>query len=115
MAEETTGGIDPYASPEEPRRPKITKITPEGLPTFYANNVAFRTLFWDFTLDFGQVVEASDEGLVIRDVATVVLAPQHARVFAEVLLRNIAQYEEQFGPIPRPPEADTGAGEPAGE
>ncbi len=121
MAENTTGDVDHEAPPERSEHVKVTRLNPGEAPTFYANNVSFRTLFWDFALDFGQVVDISEEaGLIIRDVATVVMAPQHARVFAEVLLRNVRAYEEQFGPIPRPPEADAGQPgggreEPAGE
>jgi hypothetical protein len=78
---------------------------PEGVPTFYANNANFKTSLWDLTIDFGVIVgQSSTGGPKIQDVATVIMSPQHAKIFVEVLARNIQGYEEQFGEIPRPPQ-----------
>lgn len=116
MAENAMDGFNQQASPEQPKPRQFSRISPPGgTPVFYANNVSFRTTFWDFTMDFGQVVEMSEERVIAQDVATVIMAPQHARVFAEVLMTHIQAYEQQFGPIPRPPEPDTNEGDRAGE
>ena len=70
---------------EMSRSQRIELITAEGVPTFYANNVSFRTSFWDFTMDFGLLMEATEERMLIRNVATVILSPQHTALFAQVL------------------------------
>jgi hypothetical protein len=73
----------------------------------YANSVQLETTPWDMKFVFGLISEATDQKLVIEDQCEVLLSPQHAKVFAAVLIRNIKQYEEKFGKIPGP------AGSPA--
>ena len=95
---------------------KVERITSVDAPAIYANNVSLRTNLWDIRMEFGEVVEASEERLLIRDTVTVLMSPQHARIFAELLARHIRDYEAKFGPIPRPPdeasENEDGATEP---
>ncbi|MEA2512338.1 MAG: hypothetical protein QOJ59_1825 [Thermomicrobiales bacterium] len=77
----------------------VERIHPDGIPVFYANNVGFRISVWDFALDFGMMIDANDERILVRDAATVIMSPQHAKVFSEVLARNVKNYEEQFGEL----------------
>jgi hypothetical protein len=91
------------------------RITPEGVPFFYTNFSAFRTSITDITIDHGLLVEATEEKRVYRDVVTVVMSPQHARNFADVLEGNLKAYEDQFGPIPRSPDEDKDSNEPSDE
>ena len=87
------------------RQREVQRVSPPGgTSALYANSVMFRTSFWDIAMDFGMIVEADEEKLVIHDLATVTMSPQHAKVFSEVLAKNIKLYEEQFGPIPSPPD-----------
>lgn len=86
------------------RRQEILIRRDEDTPTYYANNVSFRTSFWDFTMDFGLIMEATEDVIRVGNVATVILAPQHAVQFAEVLNLSIQKYEALYGPIPRPPK-----------
>ena len=72
------------------------------VPTIYANNVSIKTSLWDMTIDFGLIVEATLEALVYRDEVTIIMSPQHAKVFAEAMTKTVEQYEQQYGPIPRP-------------
>lgn len=85
---------------------RVRKITPEDTPTIYANNVGLRTTLWDMTLDFGMILTADTDNVIIRDVASVVMSPQHAKAFANVLAENVRRYEEQHGPLPRIPDRD---------
>lgn len=82
----------------------IQRITPDGRPIFYANIVALGSTVWDFTMDFGMILEAGGNRLRFQDVARVVMSPQQARVFSEVLVQHVKQYEDKFGKIPRPPD-----------
>jgi len=111
----TEGAMDgPGRSTPTPDQ-KVEKITPEGLPHFYVNNVGLRMSIWDFVLDFGIILEADVDKLTFRDVATIVMSPQHAKAFAKVLTRHIKGYEDQFGRIPLPPDFDEKLGESAHE
>ena len=82
----------------------IERITPEGLPITYANNVLLHSSIWDFTMDFGLILEATPSKLKFQDTAKVIMSPQHMAVFAEILADHVRQYEEKFGRIPRPPK-----------
>ncbi len=86
---------------------EVVRVRAEDVPTYYANNVGFRVSLWDFTMDFGSILEASEQRLVYRDDATVIMSPQHALVFSELLIQHIARYQEQYGPIPKAPDAPT--------
>ena len=112
MTDDTTDGTGPQTPT---KRQSLERITPEGRPLFYANNVSIEWSIWDFALDFGIVVEADDERILFRDAARVIMSPQHALVFAEVIARNVEKYEAQFGPIPRHPGITLDDDEPGGE
>lgn len=102
MADDTTAGIAQQASARELR---IKRVGGDSAPTYYANNVWLSTSLWDVKLSFGVMAEQDEEGVAFQDVANVIMSPQHARVFLEVLATQIAEYERKFGPIPRPPQA----------
>ena len=85
---------------------RVRRERPDDLPTYYANNVAFRSSLWDITLDFGVILEAGENEFAFRDLATVIMSPQHARVFAELLTEHVRRYEELFGRIPRQDEVE---------
>jgi hypothetical protein len=68
--------------------------------------------FNDFTVYFGELVEATPEKLVTKDKAAVIMGPEEAKSVVEVLARQIEQYEAMFGPIRRIP---TSAKTPAAE
>jgi hypothetical protein len=111
--EGTTDGSEP--APAAGERLMHQVAPPTGMPVYYANNVAFRTTFWDFTMDLGTIVEVSEERLVVQGAATVIMSPQHAQIFHEVLGKQLHQYREKFGPIPRAPNSDEVGEEPADE
>jgi len=41
-----------------------------------------------------------------EELGTVSMSPQHAKVFAHMLMHHINQYEEIFGLIPTPPDEE---------
>jgi hypothetical protein len=65
----------------------------------YANSVRFATAAWDFSLVFGQTIVDVLNDLHIEDKVTVTLSPQTAKAMADILNRNLADYEQQFGEI----------------
>ena len=100
----------PETRPDQPEdgqsRPKKLKYEPivsEEVQTHYSNNTQFKYSIWDFVMDFGMILDADEEKLRVKVLTKVIMSPQHAKVFAEVLTRNIKNYEETHGPIPVPP------------
>lgn len=78
----------------------ILRIDP---PTFYANNVALKTSLFDMTMEFGVIADVQGDTLVIKNVATVIVSPQHAKAIAVLLANHVEQYEKKFGALPNPP------------
>ena len=84
----------------------IEHITSDNLPVLYSNNVAMQSSLWDFRMDFGQIMQADIEAFVFKDLLTVIMSPQHAKVFSEVLAKHVEAYEKKYGAIPTAPEAE---------
>lgn len=74
----------------------------EDFRTAYSNNVQVKLSIWDLVMDFGMVTDADEERVIVDNQIRVIMSPQHARSFSDVLVRQIARYEKLFGPIPRP-------------
>jgi hypothetical protein len=86
---------------EATRKPGSEEIVyPDQLPTYYSNVVRFYISNSDFVFDFaakdprsaGETIEEKTKVQV-----RVVMSPQHAKVFANLLVENMKQYEKTFG------------------
>ena len=87
----------------QPQKTQTVQISnEEDAPTLYCNNVQMRISAWDICLFMGEIVEANAEALVVKNKTTVYMSPQHAKVFAQMLTNNIAEYERVIGKIPNP-------------
>ncbi len=75
-------------------------MDPEKAPTIYSNNVQLRVSPWDFKFTFGEVIEVTEDSFEIKDKVVVYMSPQHAKAFADVMVKNLAQYEKNVGKIP---------------
>lgn len=77
-------------------------VYPEQLTTYYSNVVRFYMSNSDLVFDFatkdprmaGKTMEEK-----VKVQVRVVMSPQHAKVFANVLMGNIQQYEKTFGEV----------------
>ena len=77
--------------------PATTNVELKQSPEYrqiYANNVAIRATNWDLLLDFGKIVSASADKLVVESELGVYLSPQQAKALVESLSTVIAQYEK---------------------
>jgi hypothetical protein len=72
--------------------------------TIYVNNVALQVSPWDFKFDMGKLLEATKEKLSYEVAVTVYMSPQHAKLFAQMVARNVEKYEQQMGEIVLPQE-----------
>lgn len=68
---------------------------------FYVNSSRMGISAWDVRMIVGQVVELG-EGQVNEDQATIIMSPEHAKMFLRNLEKTIASYEETFGEIGDP-------------
>ena len=77
-----------------PRRSEATEAR-------YANAFQVGHSLFECLLDFGQAF-SDRKGTTFH--TRIVTAPVHAKAFAELLRGAIAQYEQEFGPIPKSDE-----------
>jgi flagellar protein FlaG len=83
-------------------QPDNTRITLEKSADYrdsYANSVQVRLSIWDFFLVFGTLEQQNPEQVHIDNFQGIYLSPQQAKALANVLNHNVAQYEQNFGPI----------------
>jgi len=72
------------------------------VPTYYSNHIEARVGYWDFRLRFMELVDATPERILKKDLVTVLISPQQAAALAPILMEHVRKYEEVFGPIPKP-------------
>jgi hypothetical protein len=82
------------------KHPQEEIIYPEQLATYYSNVVRFYVSNSDFVFDFA----AKDPKMAGKTVVEktkvhvrVIMSPQHAKTFANVLTENLLQYEKKYG------------------
>jgi len=72
--------------------------------TAYANAAQIVHTFYDFQFHFTEINVRSADAVKAEIFATIMMSPQHAKVFYQHLTRNLAIYEDKFGEIKIPPE-----------
>lgn len=68
----------------------------------YANGVGISHTFFDFQFHFSEVRILGTESVSADLFATILMSPQHAKMFLMHLARNMALYEKQFGELKVP-------------
>ena len=82
----------------------------------YCNDIRVGYNAYEFVLDFSQEYEERGSA---GPHTRIVTPPPHAKAFAELLLKSLAQYEQHFGPIetkidsPKSGGADSQANRPS--
>ena len=83
-------------------QPDNTRITLEKSTDYrdtYANSVQVRLSIWDFFLVFGTLEQQDADQVRIENFQGIYLSPQQAKALSNVLVHNVAQYEQSFGTI----------------
>jgi hypothetical protein len=78
--------------------------------SLYANDTQVQITPWDIRFMFGVVQDPPNKErptVLVKQVGEVRMSPQHAKVVALVLLRQIQNYEKVVGQIPIPNEPAT--------
>jgi len=66
----------------------------------YSNSANLIVTNWDIRMLFGEIVPApGGHRLHIAPRASVVMSPYHFKAFVEMLVNNLAQFEESHGQI----------------
>jgi len=74
-------------------------------PLLYSNRVQIQLSSWDFNFEFAQllIVPNDQEGqaatVAVNAIQRIVMSPQHAKAFLEILRQNVEEWEKQFGEI----------------
>jgi len=79
-------------------------VNRDEAPRYYSNSIIITPAFFDFRMEFGEVLEVRGDEMVIREQAVIYISPQHAKALFELLKGRIALYEGLFGEIPKAPD-----------
>lgn len=79
-------------------RERQEKLAPGYMRT-WANDAQVGHTPWDFTLEFAQVDEATDDRIAITKTVSVSVSPLFALRLVSALRENIKNYEQAFGEI----------------
>ncbi len=76
-------------------------VNSENALTFYVSSAEIFVTVYDFRLRIGEILKVGEGKLVIKDLVTLYMSPQHALALTAILANRIRNYEEQYGKIPR--------------
>jgi hypothetical protein len=83
----------------EKTRLNVEYVGAEG-PSIYANASEMGISPWDVRIKLGEVVgQGADGRPQAKHLATILMAPGHAKAVLEALQKTVQTYEEKFGEI----------------
>lgn len=74
-------------------------VSPDRMEARYSDFAIVAKNAIGFNLDFGQRIPGAKQVNIISRIA---MSPQHAKLFADLISQNVADYEKQFGIISVP-------------
>ncbi len=93
---------------------RVSGIRREGdSPVVYVNSAQVRVGAYDFQLVLGQTAGMADKTLIVNNLVTVVMSPQHAKALSDLLSDHIRLFEELMGTIQVGPRDDATPSTPA--
>jgi len=91
------------ALPQQTSGQKIEQILPpEGVFSFYSNNVGIQVNQFDLRIIFGEIMEVTPERARIVQRAAIITSWAQAKAIARFLQDNVDAYEAINGPITLP-------------
>lgn len=91
--------------PTKQKERAIERVRSESYLSVYASSAQLRVTLFDIQIAFGQILDATERKIKFEDQVNVTMSPQHAKVLANLLVVNVANYEKQFGKINLPKDA----------
>lgn len=81
-------------------------VAPDKVEARYSDFAIVSKNALGFNLDFAQRMPGGNQ---VNIVARIAMSPQHAKLFSQILAKNLEKYEQEFGEItipkvPRPPK-----------
>lgn len=81
------------------------RLISTGSPPIYVNGALITVSQWDVGVQFllqgvNQIVVGQPAEVIAQPVTKVVMSPTHAKVFAEMLTRQVGEWEQKFGALP---------------
>jgi hypothetical protein len=80
----------------------VTPTDVEDYFTAYANGASVAHTFFDFQLHFSEIRIRDAEHVKAETFATILMSPQHVKLFLRHLTQNLEMYETKFGEIKIP-------------
>lgn len=74
----------------------------------YTNSIGIEASIFDIKLDLKYLSTDDNDKKTTKDLCEVVMSPQHAKAFSNVLKNTIEAYEKQFGEIELKPKQREG-------
>jgi hypothetical protein len=87
---------------DPPKRKALPReeLKADGYFSIYANDLLVQTSIWDVRIKLGEVVADNSTTLKVKTFGEVRLAPQLAKKLTMMLLKQLQDYEDKYGPIP---------------
>ncbi len=103
--------VEQKSEATEVKRAKTNWVRPDSpVPSIYANQVELHATNWDFRFRFGEAFDVQTENATVMERTRVIMSPQHAKAFLNVLSDNVRKYEAAFGEIRFNPKEKEAAG-----
>lgn len=67
-------------------------VRDEGTKTFYTNGCRINCTPYDFQFDYF-IQRAGNNEIIIENMCTILMSPEHTKIFAKLLIEKIAEYE----------------------
>ncbi len=86
------------------KQPTIRYIEgePSSKPAWYVNSIELQMGLFDIQIRMNRVIgaDAGKNQVSVINQGTLVMSPQHAASLAEILVRNLKDYEAEYGKLP---------------
>ena len=79
--------------------PRLERERAPEFRSFYTNNAQVITTYFDIGILFGELLDANEQRVLIKDQALVKMSPEHAKSLNRVLTEQLEIYKNRFGAI----------------
>lgn len=82
--------------------PQLESYRSDKFATIYSNAANLDVSPWDFRFTFGELKPEPGKMPKIEQMVGIVMSPQHAKAFSEMLATHVREYEKNVGEIKLP-------------
>jgi hypothetical protein len=92
----------PDNQPAQHQLPQLESYRSEKFVTIYSNAANLDMSPWDFRFTFGEMKSELGKMPKIEQAVGIVMSPQHAKAFSQMLAMHVQEYEKNVGEIKLP-------------